>query len=223
MALNDDIFSSDLGEYVEDIEADQPHTPNKRGANHRGKDDIAEYLNPEQIFVKYIHGMRVYPYERAAGKKALRDKALVAALYTTGLRIAELLSVTKGQIEETEDFLIFKQVPIGKRRGKYNLDKALPKKGRLFPFTAIVIQYVKTVRGKDTPIFDIAHAHAYRIVNQATGVWAHYFRHQHISYLLNELRLSTVNVAKLTGHKDIRTLEGYSHATWKDFTEQLLK
>lgn len=209
---------------LDDIEATEARE-NPRGKAHRGKDDIPNYMEPEQVYDKYIVGMRVYPYEKQTSQKKLRDQALIAALYTTGLRVQELLSVRLDQVEDTPDFLVFSQVPIGKRRDKYTLDKALPKKGRLAPFTTIVqaYWYSKRKAKKDKRLFPMGTCNAYLIVSYSTGEWCHFFRHQHISYLINELGLSTANVARLTGHKSLQTLEGYSHATYKDFQEQLLK
>jgi integrase len=94
---------------------------------HRAVKDIPAYLEPQEIYNRYIEGARVQVYSRSIERLQARDLALVTFLYTTGLRISEALAVTKDKIEfDVEGFLVIKGNRILKhRKTLVILDKAI--------------------------------------------------------------------------------------------------
>jgi integrase len=191
---------------------------------HRAVKDIPAYLEPQEIYNRYIEGARVQVYSRSIERLQARDLALVTFLYTTGLRISEALAVTKDKIEfDVEGFLVIKGNRILKhRKTLVILDKAIAKQGAMAPFIDVLIQHFKNVKRKHE-IFKINRVRAFRIVRAVTGQWPHYFRSQHISYLVNYCGLSTLTVAKLMGISNVQSLEGYHHTEWKKHQEALSK
>lgn len=199
------------------MEEDAPNTPGKK---HRSVLDIPEisgYLTPEQIYEKYVAPIRSTPGQKAT---EVRDKALISALYGLGIRKAELARIKRKQVIIEEEFLVVKDIEILKQKHQKLLDKAMSFKGRMAPFTRTLWAYIEHKRPEES-LFDINKERIWQIVKAKTGMWPHYFRSQHISYLANELGLNTVNLKDLTGHSTTSELQKYAHSTWKQYKEQL--
>lgn len=182
----------------------------------RGVDDIADYLELRQIINLVIDAKIFHSW---LPELEIRDRALLAALALTGMRISELLSIEKARVNVSKSEVWIKDVRILKRRGKpIYKDFYMPREGVLGPLTEIFLRQVNRV--KKGPVFDIGRCQAWRIINNATGKWCHYFRSQRISYLVNKFR-STVIVGDMQGIKKSDTIDHYFKGGQKHFTEEL--
>ena len=157
----------------------------------------------------------------------IRDRALLAFLVLTGMRISEALSVTYFQYDNrrNDKFILIKNVKILKRRKEPILKEfPLPKTGMLAELTEIIQKYVKS---RDwhiaDPLFPIGRHQAWKIINDMTGKWPHYFRSQRISYLMNEQRIQSAAVAKMLGIKQSSTIDHYLKSSWRNYEEELSK
>ena len=184
----------------------------------RGVNDIHEYYELAAIVDVVIKAKPLsYIYEPW---KRDRDRALLAFLACTGMRISEALSVTVEQFRfDMPDFVEIRDVKILKRRKEpVKKDFFLPLEGILYPLTNMVIAYWKTI--KKGPLWDISRGRAWQIVYYMTGKWCHFFRSQRISYLVNKLRSVTI-VADMQGVKKSSTIDHYFKGDWKHYKDEL--
>lgn len=191
--------------------------------SHRTVKDIPEYLEPQEVYERYIEGAQAIDYMRSTKRLEIRDLALVAFLYMTGLRISEALSVTREMIrfDLESGFMVVKGVRILKHRKTLVIkDKAVGLDGVMEPFVNVFRQHYDRVKRKHG-LFEINRTRAFRVVRALTTEWPHYFRSQHISYLVNFLNLPTLVVADLMGISNLQTLEGYYHSSWIRHKEAL--
>lgn len=185
----------------------------------RGVADISDYVELRNLIDK-VERAKPIPYLLESGKQ-VRDRALLAFLAATGMRISEALSVKREQLELSHDpdFVVVKDVRILKRRKETIFkDFVLPRKGVLKPLTDLVLEHVRT-KNKG-PLFDIGRQRAWQIVVFMTGKWCHYFRSQRISFLVNRIR-STTAVADLLGIKKSSTIDHYYKGGWGQFKKEL--
>lgn len=182
----------------------------------RGVDDIADYLDLRQIINLVMDADIYYGWQPAL---AVRDRALIAALALTGLRISELLSVEKARVDVQKGEVWIRDVVIKKRRKEpIKKDFFMPREGVLAPLTDLFLAHLEYV--KKGPVFDICRSRAWQIVNKSTGKWCHYFRSQRLSYLVNKFR-STVIVSDLQGIKKTETIAHYYKGGAEHFKEEL--
>ncbi len=171
-----------------------------------GVGNIAKFIKARQI-VDMVRDAPSFTYVLDVDKKSLRDRALLALLALTGLRISEALSIDVNQFENTETSYWITNVKILKRREEHILqDFILPKKGIFGYLTALVMEHKATK--KKGKLFDINRVTAWRIINHMTGFWCHYFRSQRLSHLVNKFR-STVMVSDMQGIKSPATISHY--------------
>jgi integrase len=124
---------------------------------------------------------------RAAFHK--RDKALVALLILTGVRISEALRLKRKQFRIYKDYILLVNVETLKH-GKLRKEIVLPKHGSLAPFTAIFEAWLNEIPEKEEeaymfPVGTIKGFHleqaltryrANRIIKKTTGKFPHWFR-----------------------------------------------
>ncbi len=194
----------------------------------RGVSSITAFVDAAQL-VKNVVNL----------KAGIRDKALLSMLILTGLRISEILSITRDQIRQQEDldFVVIHDIQISKRWIRkydedHNLisrtrepilrDVPLPKNGFFQPLTEYVLRHLQTrPHSASVKLFNISRQRAWQITNALTGKWNHYFRSMRISHLINERNMSSVAVAKLLGVKESSTIDHYSKSEWKDHRDKL--
>ena len=183
----------------------------------RGVNNISEYCDVEAIvdIVKNAQ-LKEYPFEPY---KRIRDRALLALLASTGLRVMEALSIEKEQIDNQNDVVVIKTVKILKRR-KQPIKKDFPlfKSGIYSELTLMFLAWSERV--KKGKLFNISRFMAYRIVNDSTGKWCHFFRSQRLSYLVNKIR-SAAAVANIQGIAKSSTIDHYLKTDWKQFEEEM--
>ncbi len=152
-------------------------------------------------------------------KLALRDAAVLELLYAAGLRVSELISLKKSDVNQEAGFLVAsgkrskeRMVPIGtyaREVLKLYLEQTKPKGPYLFPNrigTPMTRQAVwKLVR-------------RYGILLQHGPLYPHMLRHTFATHLLEggaDLR----SVQMLLGHEDISTTQIYTHVDRKRLKE----
>ena len=184
----------------------------------RGVNDIHEYYELAAI-VDIVIRAKPLPYIYEPWKQD-RDRALLALLACTGLRISEVLSLLVEQFSfEMDDFVEIRNVKILKRRAEpIYKDFPLPLEGILRPLTLMILGYWKTK--KKGYLFDISRGRAWQIINYMTGKWCHFFRSQRISYLVNKLRSVNI-VADMQGIKKSSTIDHYFKGGWKHYKDEL--
>jgi len=188
------------------------------GPIKRGVNDIHEYYELAAI-VDIVMKAKPLPYIYEPWKQD-RDRALLALLACTGMRISEALSVQVKQFSfEMPDFVEIRNVRILKRRAEpIYKDFFLPLEGILYPLTNMVVAYTKI--NKEGYLFDFSRSRAWQIINYMTGKWCHFFRSQRLSYLVNKLR-STIVVADMQGIKSPQTVAHYFKGGWKHYKDEL--
>jgi integrase/recombinase XerC len=142
-----------------------------------------------------------------APKTGLRDAAVIETLYSSGLRVSELVGLKIGQLEG-ESLRI---------RGKGNKDREVYI-GK--PAYLAVIKYLGSLakeRGKNDRIFALGSRSVQRILNQASTLAGteppatpHTLRHSYATHLLEggaDLR----TIQELLGHSSIATTQIYTH------------
>ena len=149
----------------------------------------------------------------------LRDKAIVLLIYASGMRVSEVLSVTKEQIDEAEKT---KMIRITGKGGK----------DRIIPILDIAVEYVKSylkmvpyiINGKDF-IFRgskggvlnrrIVAGNLFK-VRRALGLpehlTPHAFRHSFATHLL-ENGADLRSIQELLGHASVSTTQIYTKVT----------
>jgi integrase len=191
----------------------------------RGVADIAEFIELTTL-IKHLTLAKAWPYKSDIEEKTARDKALLAFLAETGLRISEALSVDRSQVKLNLDaeFIIVKDVKIMKRRKEHIVkDFPLPKTGVLKPLTKMVLTWYHwpTIKHKDKgPLFNLGRYRAWQLIRHMTGKWCHFFRSQRISFLVNKIR-STTAVAAMMGIKQSSTIDHYYKGGWNQYRDDL--
>ena len=159
-------------------------------------------------------------------KGGLRDRAMLETLYSCGLRVSELLNLTRSQFIEEDEFLLI--------RGK-------GKKERLVPLGKIARTWINTYCEDERLKFLSADSNDTIFLNQRgaplsrMGIWKiiqkytvaagitthvspHTFRHSFATHLLDagaDLR----TVQEMLGHANLSTTQIYTHVS----IERLLK
>ncbi len=147
----------------------------------------------------------------ASQKMALRDAAILELLYAAGLRVSELISLRKQDVNLEAGFLVAsgkrskeRMVPIGSYAReviKLYLEEQKPKGSYLFPGR------------KDTPLTRQAVwklVRRYGLLLEQGSLYPHMLRHTFATHLLEggaDLR----SVQILLGHEDISTTQIYTH------------
>lgn len=142
-----------------------------------------------------------------------RDKAIILTLYTTGLRLSELLALDKQVFD--------------KATGKETLSVRLMGKGgkvRTVFFSKrtikALIDYLKTDNSTETKVFPLSGRLVYGRVRDIgkraldKDVSPHMLRHSHATYLLGR-GVDIRTVQGLLGHSSIATTQIYTHLTDK--------
>lgn len=187
----------------------------------RGVADIKDYVELRNLITMVLNATPI-PYINAP-EKQIRDKALLAFIAATGMRISEALSVSKNNFDLTHDrgFIIIRNVRILKRRKEVIIkDFVLPKTGILKPLTDLVMKHYHLYGYSRIPLFDMTRQRAWQIIVGMTGKWCHYFRSQRLSYLVNSIR-STTRVCKMLGIRKPETLLHYDKGGWQQHRKEL--
>ena len=146
----------------------------------------------------------------------LRDKAILELLYSCGLRISEMLTLDRDDVDLIGGVIKVKGkgkkerlLPLG-RPAELALQKYLAKRSDNFP--ALFLNRFKK-RLSAVGVRKIINKRA-RLIGLSKKISPHVFRHSFATHLLNrgaDLR----SVQELLGHSDIVTTQVYTHLTTK--------
>jgi integrase len=205
------------------------------GIVRRTNEDIKERLSVEQIFV--LITSEAWPYKTQQDFYQARDQALMALLFLTAGRISEVLSLRKEQFdfEADRDFVIIRNMilvkrlktrkgkPVRHRTAPIRDEVPLPRKGPLFRFTALVLEYLDMISDPKEKLFRFKRHRAWQIVNYVTGEWCHWFRSQAESYYGKYVFNTPFTLRDFVGVSDIESLGPYVKTQWRDYQDRLLR
>ena len=182
--------------------------------------DKGKRVEPEQIYewVEKNH----WPYKQDKVFLRLRDKALIALTYLLCGRIGEVLALNREQFKEHKNFLVVNEFIVEKNKVSPIRDPwALPKRGRLSPFTEIILEYLKVLPKNQSKLFTIKRARAHQIVKKITGKWCHWFRAMGEAYLMRYVFKEPVKCASALRLRRSDTLIEYVPYNWEDYAKEL--
>lgn len=149
----------------------------------------------------------------------LRDKAIIAMLFSTGCRISELLNLNVEDVATDEPMVCgkgdkYRQVFIDKHARRYLNDYLTSRTDRYKPIFTTTQRSRITVQRVEQIIHDAA-----QMAGIDKRVTPHTFRHSTITdYILNGAPIALVQ--KIAGHANIQTtINTYTHLTEKDKRE----
>jgi integrase len=156
----------------------------------------------------------------------LREVVFFGILFFTGLRISEILSLRKKDVNLTKRVLIVRQLK--KRSGQELIREVLiPSEKRIPELQGLLKEYViREVKGEDSRLFEFTRQRAWQLVKDLTerelgrGINPHAFRH---TFAIQVLK-TTGNMEycrRLLGHKDYNTLKHYLNFTIEDMREEI--
>jgi len=152
----------------------------------------------------------------------LRDKALISLTYLLCGRVGEVLGLKREQLEDRKNFLIVNNYRVEKNKLNPIRDPwALPKQGRLAPFTHIIMEYLRALPEKQSELFTIKRGRAHQIVKKVTGKWCHWFRAMGEAYYMRNVFKEPVKAASALRLRRSDTLIEYVPFEWKDYEKQL--
>lgn len=176
-----------------------------------------------------------WPYKsQLADKLTLRDRALVAFLILTGLRISEAIQVKRKQIREYEN----RVEVLNLKTLKHNNLRArvmFPKIGAFKPFTFIFLDWLKEVQDPEAFLFPrwtpagfkydkaINRHRAYQTV-ALTGKFPHWFRA--VCETVYGKKIFKNDAWKLKQFMGLRTLEAtsyYVQGSWEENEKDVFK
>lgn len=153
-------------------------------------------------------------------------KLVVIALFFTGMRINECLSLEERDLDFTEDFIFV-------RKGKGNKSRKIPLHPEL---KEALIHYLKDRSGRSDAkelLFQtertgkLSAVYVNRVIKNAVQklgwekrVTCHVFRHSFASALLHE-KVNIVAVKDLLGHANLKTTSGYVHIAEQEMSEAI--
>lgn len=182
--------------------------------------DKGKRVEPEQI-LKWLEA-RHWRYSWNREWYELRDKALISLLYLTCGRISEVLRLRREQFKDQRNFLIVKEYQVVKNTvNPIRDDWALPKQGRLAPFTAIILKHLEKLPEKRSRLFNIGRARAWQITKKITGKWCHWFRAMGEAYYMRNVFKDPVKCASALRLRRSDTLIEYVPYEWQDYEKQL--
>jgi len=182
--------------------------------------DKGQRVEPEQI-LKWVK-RKQWPYTSRSEFYKLRDQALISLLYLMCGRVGEVLELTKEQFENQEHFLIVNDFRVEKNKVNPIRDPwALPKRGRLAPFTAIIMEYLAILPDNRKKLFKFTRQRAHQIVKHITGKWNHWFRAMGEAYLMRYVFKEPVKCASALRLRRSDTLIEYVPYNWEDYAKQL--
>ena len=132
------------------------------------------------------------------------------------------MRLKREQFKELKHFLILQEYRVEKNKlNALRDDWALPKRGRLAPFTQIVLEYLEKLPENRNDLFLIGRGRAHQIVKHITGKWCHWFRAMGEAYYMRRVFKDPVKFASALRLRRSDTLIEYVPYEWKDYEKNL--
>ena len=172
---------------------------------------------PNVLTASYIN--RLLDSLPESSEKDIRDKAILELMYSSGLRVSEVSSLTSNSINKNNSIRVL---------GKGSKERVLPMTKRAYVSTK---KYIETSRPKfendksKNYLFlgvrggQLSDREIRRIVKFRTGTFPHSIRHTFATHLLEggaDLRI----VQELLGHNDPSTTQIYTHVSKKQLQKK---
>jgi integrase/recombinase XerD len=190
---------------------------------HVRVDPTAEVISPqgEQKLPRFLSQEEVEQLLEAPdtdGPEGVRDRAMIEVLYATGLRVSELVGLTKSSVDIDAGVLFCtgkgskqRRVPVGRSAvtwlQRYEAARRALLAGRESP--RLFVGYLGRPITRQTFYKTLA-AHAERA--GLDGVTPHVLRHSFATHLL-EHGADTRSVQAMLGHADLATTQIYTHVS----------
>ena len=185
---------------------------------------VVEFLEADEID-------RIFEAASGAGLKSLRDRAVLELLYSSGLRVSELVNLNRDQVNlKTQEFSVRGKggkirVVFISDRAKSALEKYLEKRPDIDPaiFARIGLKHIEGK--KQSPDLRITPRTVQRIVKYCAlkagivkDVHPHTLRHSFATDLIQN-GADIRSVQELLGHSSVTTTQIYTHVTNKQLKE----
>jgi len=190
---------------------------------------LPNYLTHAQVEALFA---QLDPETAANHALALRDRAMVELLYSSGLRVSELCGLTMGQLNTDERFVRTvgkgskeRIVPLGTVAIEWLEQYLAAGRNELKPkagFAEISDKVFLTVKGK--PLYRQAVYSAVRAAGERAGIKGlhpHTLRHTFATHLLDggaDLRA----LQEMLGHSDLATTQIYTHLSKEHLREEYI-
>jgi integrase len=207
--------------------------------NKRATKDIPIFLD-DKLYGNLEEIIKATAWDYKSNFRAaflMRDRALVALLILTGVRISEALRLKRKQFRIYKDYILLVNVETLKH-GLLRKEIVLPKQGSLAPFTAIFEAWLTEIPEKEEEAFmfptgtvkgfhveqPLTRYRANRIMKQTTGKFPHWFRA--VCENLYGKKVFNNNAYKLKdfmGLVNIESTTPYVQADWTEDKEKIFK
>lgn len=183
-----------------------------------------EFLDADEV-------ERIFEAASGAGPKALRDRAILELLYSSGLRVSELTSLNRDQVNlKTQEFSVRGKggkirVVFISDRAKNALERYLDKRSDVDPavFVRIGLKQIEKSKSKDN--LRLTPRSIQRIVKHyatkagiVKDVHPHTLRHSFATDLIKN-GADIRSVQEMLGHSSVTTTQIYTHVTNKQLKE----
>jgi integrase/recombinase XerD len=185
--------------------------PTAEVASPQGEQKLPRFLSQEEV-------ERLLESPDTSNPEGVRDRAMIEVLYATGLRVSELVGLTKSSVDLDTGVLFCmgkgskqRRVPVGRSAVEWLQRYAAARRallaGRESP--RLFVGYLGRLITRQV-FYKTITAHAERA--GVDGVTPHVLRHSFATHLL-EHGADTRSVQAMLGHTDLATTQIYTHVT----------
>jgi integrase/recombinase XerD len=185
--------------------------PTAEVASPQGEQKLPRFLSQEEV-------EQLLAAPDTSNPEGVRDRAMIEVLYATGLRVSELVNLTKSSVDLDTGVLFCtgkgskqRRVPVGRSAvewlQRYEAARRALLAGR--ESQRLFVGYLGRLITRQVFYKTLA-AHAERV--GLSGVTPHVLRHSFATHLL-EHGADTRSVQAMLGHADLATTQIYTHVT----------
>jgi len=185
--------------------------PTAEAASPQGEQKLPRFLTQEEV-------ERLLAAPDTSSPEGVRDKAMIEVLYATGLRVSELVNLTRSSVDVDAGVLFCtgkgskqRRIPVGRSAvswlQRYEAARRALLSGR--ESQKLFVGYLgRPISRQDFYKTLVAHASKAGL----DGVTPHVLRHSFATHLL-EHGADTRSVQAMLGHADLATTQIYTHVT----------
>jgi integrase/recombinase XerD len=185
--------------------------PTAEVASPQGEQKLPRFLSQEEV-------EKLLEAPDTSGPEGVRDRTMIEVLYATGLRVSELVGLTKSSVDADAGVLFCtgkgskqRRIPVGRSAvawlQRYESARRALLSGR--ESQKLFVGYLGRPITRQE-FYKILAAHAERV--GLDGVTPHVLRHSFATHLL-EHGADTRSVQAMLGHADLATTQIYTHVT----------